>query len=39
MGPRGVPFDTGKELFVGELLVVKQGELAKEAVPVRAHDR
>lgn len=33
-----VPLDAGKELFIGELLVTKQGKLAKKALPVRAHD-
>ena len=38
MRPRRVPLDAGKELFTGELLVTKQGKLAKKALPVRAHD-
>ena len=36
--PRIVPFDTGKELFVGELLVIVQAKFTKKALSIRAHD-
>ena len=39
VGPGGVSIGAGKELFVGELLVIIQGKLAKKTLPVRAHDR